>query len=192
VRRVVYLGGLESSEASEHLRSRHEVAEILREHVPELVYARAAMVVGDGSASFRILCSLVDRLPAMITPRWVQTRTQPIAIADVVDALVGLVERDEAPEEVHLGGADVLSYREMMDRYARLTGRRPRPMVAVPLLTPRLSSYWVTLFSPVEHGLVRPLVDGLGTEMLVRVAPPPGVLDDPMGFDEAVRAALGT
>ena len=128
----------------------------------------------------------------MITPRWVDTRTQPVGIGDVVTALVALVERDEAPEEVHLGGADVLTYREMMGRYARLTGRRPRPMLPVPVLTPRLSSYWVTLFSPVDHGVVRPLVDGLGTEMLVRVPPPPGVLDAPAGFDDAVRAALGT
>ena len=108
----------------------------------------------------------------------------------MVGALAALAEREDAPSEVQLGGADVLSYREMLDRYARLTGRRPRPMLRVPLLTPRLSSYWVVLVTPVEMGLVKPLVQGLGAEMLVREPPPPGVNDEPLGFDEAVRRAL--
>src|SRR5688572_28374541 len=122
--RVVYLDGLGPTgpEASEHLRSRHEVAELLRQRVPELIYVRAAMIIGPGSASFEMLRHLVTRLPLMITPRWVDTRTQPVAIADVVAALADVAELERAPEEVQLGGADVLTYREMMRRAARVLG----------------------------------------------------------------------
>ena len=187
VRRVVYLGGLEGA-VSQHLRSREEVARILGEHVPT-VHARAAMVIGDGSASFVMLRKLTERLPVMITPRWLDTRTQPIAAQDVVGALARLAD-GEPPGEVELGGADVLTYREMIQRAARLMGRRRRVIVPVPLLTPRLSSYWVTLVSGVEHALVVPLVEGLSAEMIVRTPPPPGINDQPLGFDEAVRAAL--
>jgi uncharacterized protein YbjT (DUF2867 family) len=191
-RRVIYLGGLEAAGpgASEHLRSRHEVGELLRERVPELVYVRAAMVIGPGSASFEMLRDLVRKLPVMVTPRWVDTRTQPIALRDVVRALAALAELDDPPREVQLGGADVLTYREMMRRTARALGRRAPVIVTVPVLTPRLSSYWVSLFTPVDAGLVRPLVDGLSSEMVVREPPPGGVNDDPLGFDDAVRSAL--
>ena len=119
-RRVVYLGGLQGE--SEHLRSREEVADVLREQGPALVHARAAMVIGAGGASFVMMSKLVERLPAMVCPRWIDTRSQPIAIRDVVGALAGLVDRDDAPEDVELGGADVLTYREMMRRYARVAG----------------------------------------------------------------------
>ena len=189
VERIVYLGGLAGE--SEHLRSREEVARILREHVPDTVHVRAAMVIGKGSASFVMLRSLVERLPAMVTPRWIDTRTQPVAIADVVRTLAALAAFDGAPEEVELGGRDVLTYREMMRRFATVTGRRPRPVVKVPLLTPRLSSYWVGLVTPVETALAKPLVQGLSAEMVVRTPPPPGLNDEPMGFEDAVRAALG-
>jgi uncharacterized protein YbjT (DUF2867 family) len=192
VARTVYLGGLEDDKggASAHLRSRHEVAEILRDLVPELVYVRAAMVIGDGSASFVMLRSLVERLPAMVTPKWIDTRTQPVAIADVVGTLAALVDRDEAPAVVELGGAEVLTYREMMDRTATALGRRPPAVITVPVLSPRLSSYWVGLVTPIEPALARPLVEGLGAEMVVHDPPPPGLNDDPLGFDDAVRAAL--
>jgi uncharacterized protein YbjT (DUF2867 family) len=192
IERVVYLGGLEAvgPDASEHLRSRHEVAELLRQRVAQLVYVRAAMVIGPGSASFEMLRDLVRKLPVMVTPRWVDTRTQPVAAADVIRALAHLAERDDAPEEVQLGGADVLTYREMMQRTARALGRRGPWIVPVPVLTPRLSSYWVSLFTPFDAGLVRPLIDGLSAEMVVRQAPPAGINDDPLGFDEAVRCAL--
>jgi uncharacterized protein YbjT (DUF2867 family) len=190
VERVIYLGGLGSDASSEHLRSRDEVAGLLRERVPELVYARAAMIIGPGSASFEMLRHLTRRLPVMIAPRWLETRTQPIAIADVAAALADLTERDAAPAEVELGGAEVLSYREMIRRTASVLGRRPPIVIRVPLLTPRLSSYWVALVTPVELGLVRPLVEGLREEMLVRTSPPPGINDAPLGFDDAVRAAL--
>jgi uncharacterized protein YbjT (DUF2867 family) len=188
VGRVIYLGGLEGE--SEHLHSREEVATILREHVPATIHARAAMVIGEGSASFVMLRSLVERLPAMITPRWIETRTQPIAVGDVLAALVALADVEPVPDEVELGGADVLTYKEMMDRTAALLGRRKRPVVTVPVLTPRLSSYWVGFVTPVEAGLARPLVEGLSAEMIVRTPPPPGINDQPMGFDDAVKAAL--
>jgi uncharacterized protein YbjT (DUF2867 family) len=192
VERVIYLGGLEpvGQNASAHLRSRHEVAGELRRRVPELVYVRAAMIIGAGSSSFVMLRELVGKLPVMITPRWVDTKSQPIAAADVIRALADLAERADAPEEVQLGGADVLTYREMMRRAARAMGRRPPLIVTTPVLSPRLSSYWVSLFTPYEPGLVRPLVDGLSSEMVVRTAPPSGVNDAPMGFDDAVREAV--
>jgi len=189
VGRILYLGGLEGQE-SEHLRSREEVARILARHVPGTVHARAAMVIGAHSTSFRMLRHLVDKLPVMVAPRWIDTRTQPIAIRDVVGALSALAAYDDPPAEVQLGGADVLPYRDMMLRYARVAGRREPAMVRVPVLTPRLSSYWVGLVTPVSPGVARPLVQGLSAEMLVRRPPPPGVNDQPLGFDEAVRAAL--
>jgi uncharacterized protein YbjT (DUF2867 family) len=193
VQRVVYLGGLgpTGQDASEHLRSRHEVAELLRERVPEFVYVRAAMIIGEGSASFEMLRHLVRRLPVMVTPRWIDTRSQPIAIQDVVRALADVAELPEAPEELQLGGADVLTYRAMMQRTAGVLGRRPPKVVKVPVLSPRLSSYWVSLVTPVETGLVRPLVDGLRSEMVVERPPPQGINEAPMGFEDAVRAALG-
>lgn len=194
VGRTIYLGGLEGDRAgdSEHLRSRHEVAGLLRERVEHLVYVRAAMVVGAGSASFLMLRSLVDRLPAMVCPKWVDTRTQPVAIRDVVEALRDLATTEDAPDEVQLGGADVLTYRDMMLRYAAVAGRRAPAIVPVPVLTPRLSSYWVGLVTPVSPGLARPLVEGLGAEMVVRTQPPDGINDHPLGFDEAVREALAS
>ena len=192
VERVVYLGGLGPTGpgASEHLRSRHEVAELLRQRVPGLIYVRAAMIIGQGSTSFEMLRHLVTRLPVMITPRWVDTRSQPVAIADVVTALADVAELEDAPEEVQLGGPEVLTYREMMARAARVMSRRPPAIVKVPVLTPRLSSYWVSLVTPVETGLVRPLVDGLKAETVVERRPPAPINERPLGFDDAVRAAL--
>jgi uncharacterized protein YbjT (DUF2867 family) len=148
------------------------------------------MIIGQGSASFDMLRHLVRRLPVMITPRWVDTRSQPIAIGDVVRALADVAEHEQAPAELQLGGADVLTYREMMGRAARVLGRRPPKIVTVPVLTPRLSSHWVSLVTPVETGLVRPLVDGLKSEMVVEQPPPAGINDEPLGFEDAMRAAL--
>ena len=192
IERVIYLGGLGPTgpDASRHLRSRHEVAELLRLRVPELVYVRAAMIIGRGSASFEMLRHLVNRLPVMITPRWVDTRSQPVAIADVARALAGAAELRDVPDEIQLGGRDVLTYREMMSRAAGVLGRRPPAILKVPVLTPRLSSYWVSLVTPVETGLVRPLVDGLKSEMVVEEPPPAGINERPLGFEDAMRAAL--
>ena len=128
------------------------------------------MIIGPGSASYDILEHLVRRLPVMIVPRWLDTKTQPIALQDVVKTLADLAEREDAPDELQLGGADVLTYREMMRRAAPLMGRRPPLVIRVPVLTPRLSSYWVALVTPVSYGLIKPLVDGLGAEMLVDAA----------------------
>ena len=192
VERIVYLGGLEGvnrGAPSEHLRSREEVARELAERV-RTVHVRAAMVIGSGSASFVMLKALVDRLPVMVVPKWLDTRTQPVSIEDVTRTLAALADLPSPPDEVQLGGAEVLSYREMMERYARVAGRRPPAIVRVPVLSPRLSSYWVGLVTPVDMGLVRPLVDGLTAEMVVREQPPPGLNDDPLGFDDAVRHAL--
>ncbi len=192
VQRVIYLGGLDAGEehTSEHLQSRHETAEVLREHVDELVYVRAAMILGQGSASFEMLSHLVRRLPAMLTPKWVDTRSQPVAIRDVVSTLHTLADLPEVPDEVELGGADVLTYREMMQRFATVAGKREPTIIKVPVLSPRLSSYWVSLFTPVESGLVRPLVDGMSAETIVRSPPPPEINPHPLGFDAAVREAL--
>jgi uncharacterized protein YbjT (DUF2867 family) len=191
VGRVIYLGGL-GSEDSEHLRSRHEVASLLRARLGDrLVYVRAAMIIGPGSASYDILEHLVKRLPVMIVPRWLDTKTQPIALSDVVRALVDVAEREDAPDELQLGGSEVLTYRDMMRRAAPLMGRRPPLVIRVPVLTPRLSSYWVALVTPVSYGLIKPLVDGLGAEMIVDREPPPGLNDSPQGFEDAVKAALG-
>src|SRR3954447_18352610 len=191
VESVLYLGGL-GSEDSEHLRSRHEVAGLLRARLgPRLVYVRAAMIIGPGSASYDILEHLIKRLPVMFVPRWLDTRTQPIALSDVVRALADAGESESVPEELQLGGAEVLTYREMMRRAAPLMGRRPPLVIRVPVLTPRLSSYWVALVTPVSYGLIKPLIDGLGAEMLVTEDPPAGINDHPLSFDDAVRAALG-
>ena len=195
VRRLIYLGGLsggsdDAAASSAHLRSRDEVAEILARHVPQFVHVRAAMVLGAGGASFEMLRALVRRLPAMVCPRWIDTRTQPIALDDVVRALHALRDRDDVSGDVELGGPDVLTYREMMARTARAMGHRPPLIVRVPVLTPSLSSWWVMLVTPVDNGLVRPLVDGLREEMVVRSPPPSGINDAPMSFDAAVRAAL--
>jgi uncharacterized protein YbjT (DUF2867 family) len=191
VERVVYLGGLgpTGEDASRHLRSRHEVALLLAQRVPT-VYVRAAMVIGPGSASFEMLRHLVGRLPLMVTPRWIDTRSQPVAIADVVRTLADAGELPHPPSEIQVGGPEVLTYREMMRRTAALLQRRPPVILKVPVLSPRLSSYWVSLVTPVDTGLVRPLVDGLKSEMVVERQPPPGLNDAPLGFDEAVRAAL--
>jgi len=192
VERVIYLGGLEGltgGDKSEHLRSREEVADILGEHV-RTIHVRAAMVIGSESASFVMLRSLVHRLPVMIVPKWLDTRTQPIAIEDVTRTLAALADLPDPPAEVQLGGADVLSYREMMERYAHVSGHRKPLVVRVPVLSPRLSSYWVGLVTPVEMGLVKPLIDGMTSEMVVQERPPPGLNDDPLGFDDAVKHAL--
>lgn len=192
VRRIVYLGGLDGTGAadSHHLQSRAEVAELLEPHVPEFVHARAAMVVDATSQSFVILRNLVKRLPVMVGPAWVNTKSQPIAARDVVSALVALGELDGIAGEVQLGGADALPYRELIHQTADEMGRRNPPMLPVPFMTPRLSSLWVSAFGGVEYPLVRPLVEGLRAEMIVTEPPPPGVNDAPMSFREAVREAL--
>ena len=144
VSRIVYLGGLgdDSADLSHHLASRHETGTQLAGHGVPVIEFRAAVIIGSGSASFEILRHLTERLPIMITPRWVGTRCQPIGIADVLDYLVGALDHPEVTGVVEIGGPDILSYGDMMRTYARVRGLR-RLMIPVPVLTPRLSSYWV-------------------------------------------------
>jgi uncharacterized protein YbjT (DUF2867 family) len=192
IRRVIYLGGLGGAGASKHLRSRHETARVLASEGPPLTYFRAAMVVGAGSESYRTLRYLVKRLPVMIAPAWLKTATQPIGIDDVVEYLGRAPDVAESEgREVQIGGPNVLSYGEMLDRMAVAMGRRPRPMLPVPLLTPRLSALWLGLVTPVDTKVARPLVEGLTTATTVTDpsgAEPFGI--STMPFDETLRRAL--
>jgi uncharacterized protein YbjT (DUF2867 family) len=197
VRRIVYLGGPKPLAGGEsaHLRSREEVARILLESGVPTVVLRAAVILGSGSASFEMLRYLTERLPAMVTPRWVHNRVQPIAIGDVLHYLAGVVE---LPPSVHrdfdIGGPEVLTFGEMMRRYARQAGLPRRLIVPVRALTPSLSSHWVGLVTPVPGRLARPLVESLVHEAVCRdrdiarhVPDPPGGLTD---VDTAIRLAL--
>lgn len=185
--KVVYLGGL-GSDASPHLASRHEVSRLLRDGC-DAVELRAAMVIGRGSASFEILRQLVDRLPAMVCPRWVNTRCQPIALDDVLVYLAAAP--DLPPGAYDLGGRDVLTYREMLLAYARIAGKR-RLILTVPVLTPRLSSLWLGLVTDQPPSIARPLAEGLSVEVVVEDGNAIRALVDhePLGFEEAVRRAL--
>jgi uncharacterized protein YbjT (DUF2867 family) len=192
VERVVYLGGLGAHPGSRHLRSRHETAEILRKHGPPLTYFRAAMVVGSGSESFRTLRSLVERLPAMIAPSWLKTPTQPIGIDDVIAYLTEAARLEaSAGREVQIGGPDVLSYGDMLDAMAEALGKRPRPRLPVPFLTPALSSLWIGLVTPVDADVARPLVEGLATETVVTDRSGAALFHvDPMPFADTLERAL--
>lgn len=170
VRRVIYLGGLGETgdELSEHLKSRLEVASILRSGKFATTFLRAAVIVGAGGASFELVRGLVKRLPVMITPRWVSTKCQPIAVNDVVDYLVGcLNDQRTAGQTYDIGGPEVITYRDMMERFARLEGKHLL-IIPVPVLTPKLSSYWVALFSPVPPSVSMPLIEGLSNEVICR------------------------
>ncbi len=163
VRQIVYLGGLgeESPDLSDHLRSRQDTARHLASGPVPVTTLRAAMVVGAGSAAFETIRALVDRLPAMICPRWVSTPTQPIALQDVLGYLAGVCGLEETFGQTYdIGGPEVMTYREMIERIARLRGKR-RLIVEVPVLTPRLSSYWLHLVTPVNAAVARPLIEGL-------------------------------
>ena len=192
LRHVVYLGGLGDSndQLSEHLRSRREVEEILLARAPTTAL-RAGIVIGDGSISWEILRQLVVRLPAMITPRWVQTRTQPIAIDDAVADLVGVLGRSEAIGEVfEIGGPHPLTYRSMMLATAQVMGRR-RLVVPVPLLSPSLSSHWLRLITDVDLLTARALIDSMSNEVVVHDDRIRRLLGhEPMRFEEAVARAL--
>lgn len=192
VRRIVYLGGLgdDTKGLSHHLSSRHEVGAELARHGVSVTEFRAAVVIGSGSASFEILRHLTERLPVMITPRWVATRCQPIGIRDVLAYLVAALDHPEVTGVVEIGGPDVLSYGRMMLRYAGLRGLR-RLMIPVPVLTPRLSSYWVNLVSPVPANIARPLIEGLRNEVVVRNPEPSRAFGiAPATYDEALALAM--
>jgi uncharacterized protein YbjT (DUF2867 family) len=192
IERVIYLGGLGEQLASDHLRSRHETARMLAEHGPPLTYLRAGMVVGSGSESYRTLRYLVQRLPAMIAPAWLKNPTQPIAIEDTISYLAGSAALPAAEErEIQIGGPDVLSYGQMLDRMALALGVPRRLRIPVPLITPWLSSLWIGLVTPVDAGIARPLVEGLAAPTVVTDSSGMAQFDiQPIGFDEALRRAL--
>lgn len=196
VRQLVYLGGLgdDSADLSPHLRSRRDTADALASTSVPLTTLRAAMVVGPGSAAFETVVSLVDRLPAMVMPRWASTPTQPIALTDVVDYLAGVCGLERAfGESYDVGGPDVMTYREMIERVARIRGKR-RLIVEVPVLTPAISSLWLHLVTPVSARVARPLVEGLRNETVVRDGSRIRELFpfEPTPFDVAAREALGS
>ena len=196
VERIVFLGGLgddDDPDLSPHLASRHETGRLLAQHGPAVLELRAGMVIGAGSASFRMLGDLVRRLPVMVTPRWVDTRSQPIAIDDVVAYLDETREVTlERPHTiVEIGGADVLSYREMMRRLGEERGRVP-VILPVPVLTPWLSSLWCGLVTSVPPSVAGPLIEGQRNETIVRDDTAARLFPDihPVGFDEAVERTL--
>jgi len=194
VRRIVYLGGLgdPSSGLSAHLRSRQDTGERLRAAGVPVTEFRAAVIVGAGSLSFEMVRWLAERLPAMICPRWVYQRIQPIAIGDVLEYLVRALDVPaSAGRVVEIGGADVLTYRDMLLGYARLRGLR-RLLVPVPFLSPRLSSHWVHWMTPIPRGIARPLVEGLRNEVVVRDGEARRLFPDvhPVPYEEALRRAL--
>jgi uncharacterized protein YbjT (DUF2867 family) len=163
--RIIYLGGLGGAEdpnLSKHLRSRYEVARILQSGPVPATFLRAAMIMGSGSASFEIMRYLVDRLPVMITPRWVSNPVQPISIRNVLGYLQGCLEHDEVKGQTFdIGGPEVVTYRKLFDLYAEEAGLPRRLIIPVPVLTPTLSSYWIHLVTPVPASIARPLAEGL-------------------------------
>jgi uncharacterized protein YbjT (DUF2867 family) len=168
--RIIYLGGLGETgdELSKHLASRQEVAEILSSGRVQTTELRAPNIMGAGGAPFEMLRFLVERLPVMVCPRWIETRAQPIDIRDMVHYLLGCL-REPATTGLSLdvGGPEILSYRDMMEIYARVRGLK-RVIITVPVLTPRLSTYWVNMVTPVPSGIVNPLVEGLKNEVICR------------------------
>ncbi|TQK69369.1 NAD(P)H-binding protein [Nocardioides sp. SLBN-35] len=190
---LVYLGGLgkDGDDLSAHLRSRREVESLLGAGGVPVTVLRAGIVVGHGGISWEITRQLVEHLPAMVTPRWVRTRTQPIAVADVVRYLVGVLGRPDAAGRVfEIGGPDVLEYAEMLERVAAVEGRR-LPIVPVPLLTPGLSSRWLALVTDVDVRAGRNLVDSMVNEVVVTDTSVRDVVPfQPMTYDDAVRMAL--
>jgi uncharacterized protein YbjT (DUF2867 family) len=193
--RLIYLGGLGEDEPSlsPHLRSRAEVGEILAGGATPVTVLRAAMILGAGSTSFEILRYLVDRLPVMVTPRWVRTECQPIGIRNVLDYLVGCLEAPAtAGGSFDIGGPDVVTYRDLMHAYAREAGLRRRVILPIPVLSPSLSSKWIHLVTPVHAEVAQPLAEGLVNRVVCRDRRIreliPLELD---GYREAIRAALG-
>ena len=199
VSRIIYLGGIvpagDQSDLSRHLRSRTEVGDILLTGEVPTAVLQAAVIIGSGSASFEMLRYLTERLPVMITPRWVRTLIQPIAVRDVLRYLVGCASLPaEVSRRFDIGGPDVLTYADMMCRYAAVAGLRRRLIIPVPLLSPRLSSLWVGLVTPVPAGLARPLVESLRNEVvcaeheIARYVPDPP--DGLVSLDGAIALAL--
>ncbi|QWC86301.1 NAD(P)H-binding protein [Nocardioidaceae bacterium] len=196
VRQIVYLGGLgadgDPDALSPHLRSRRDCEAILAEGGVPVTVLRAAIVIGHGGISWELTRQLVKNLPLMVAPKWVSTRSQPVALTDVIRYLVGVLDNDEAKGKVlQIGGTDVLTYRQMMERASHLLNGRKARIVQVPLLTPRLSSYWLSLVTDVDVITARHLIDSMDNEVVVTddtiLSIVPG---EPLGYDESVRQAL--
>ncbi len=171
LQRVIYLGGLGETgdNLSEHLQSRAEIAKSLSSGNPAATVLRSAIIIGAGGASFEMLRYLVERLPVMITPKWVETRIQPIAIRDVLAYLVGcLLNPETARQGFDIGGDEIFTYVEMMQKYAEVRGLTKRLIVRVPVLTPMLSAYWVDLVTPVPSGVTHPLIEGLRNKVVCK------------------------
>ncbi|MEU7785648.1 NAD(P)H-binding protein [Amycolatopsis sp. NPDC049159] len=194
VSRIVYLGGLgdDDDALSEHLASRREVERLLGETGVPVTVLRAGIVIGHGGTSWELTRQLVEHLPAMITPRWVGTRTQPIAIADVVRYLAGVLDHPEAEGKTfEIGGPEVLAYRDMLQRVAAIEGRSLL-ILPVPLLSPRLSSYWLSFVTDIDVTTGRALIDSMTNEVVVRDDAIRRIVEfEPLGYDEAVLQALG-
>ena len=194
VSRIIYLGGLgdANDDLSEHLRSRREVESLLGEGDVAVTVLRAGIIVGDGGISWEMTRQLVEHLPAMITPRWVHTKTQPIALADVIRYLVGVLETPETIGRVFdIGGPEVLEYLQMLRRVAVIEGRSLL-VVPVPLLSPSLSSLWLALVTNVDVATGRALIDSMTNEVVVRDDSIRSLVPfEPMDYDAAVLAALG-
>ena len=196
IKRIIYLGGLstkkvKNGELSEHLRSRNEVGEILQTSSAKVTILRAAVILGQGGGSFQMLQYLVERLPVMICPKWVATMSQPIAVDDVITYLVGCLEANDTEARTYdIGGPDLLTYADMMKRYAKMINKSMRIML-IPLLTPRLSSYWIDLVTPLRASLARPLIDSLKHEAVVTDDSIKKIIPTKLkNFEEAVASAI--
>jgi uncharacterized protein YbjT (DUF2867 family) len=191
---IVYLSGLgdQQGKLSHHLQSRTEVGDIMRHGPVPVTILRAAMIIGSGSASFEILRYLVDRLPVMITPRWIDTPCQPIGVRNVLYYLVGCIEEPRTlGETFDVGQPDVTNYRELMEIYAQEAGLHRRLVIPVPVLTPRLSSYWIHLVTPVPASIARPLAEGLSNPVICQENRITAILpQDLFGARKAIRLAL--
>ncbi len=193
VRRIIYLGGIQpkSDRLSKHLESRLETGDVLRRGRVPVTEFRAAVIVGSGSLSFELIRYLTERVPVLITPKWVRTPTQPIAVRDVLVYLTqALVVPESTGQIIEIGGDDVLTYGEMFKIYAKVRGLR-RPLIDVPVLTPRLSSHWVGLVTPITSKIARPLIEGLDNEVVVRDDTARRLFAiEPISYEAAVRLAL--
>jgi len=194
LKRIIYLGGLgeERDGLSEHLRSRAEIANILCSGKPAATILRAAIIIGAGGASFEMLRYLVERLPVMVCPKWIDSRIQPVALRDVIAYLAGcLFSQETEGETFDVGGPEIFTYREMMQQYAEARGLPRRIILTVPLLTPLLSAYWVDLVTPIPSGIAHPLIEGLKNDVVCmdnridRLIP-----IEKTSFREAVRLAF--
>jgi uncharacterized protein YbjT (DUF2867 family) len=193
VRRIIYLGGLSHGkyeELSEHMKSRREVGDILRTSSAKVTIFNAAVILGQGGGSFQMLRYLVERLPLMVCPRWVLTKSQPISVDDVVTYLAAAIQMSETEGRTfEIGGPEALTYVDMMTRYAAMINKKVRVLI-IPFLTPRLSSYWVDLVTPVPASLARPLIDSLKHEAVVKDDSVRQIISfSPKRFEQAIRDA---